>query len=119
MDAGGLFPTWGSKTAFMAVLFKYGVPSLQLRSMGRYKKKSSFSLIVYNYYNHLATPHRRIGALIAYTVFWMFGTNFLPYYWYQLQASPDAFGDIMVSDYFDLQFFSSHWKRPGFRRYVV
>ena len=36
IDGGGFFPVWGRWTAYAGVLFKLGMPSYQLRALGRY-----------------------------------------------------------------------------------
>ena len=61
---------------------------------------------------------KSFGILAAYSLFWLLNLGTFPYYWYQVQASPNGFADVMVAKYFKLTIDSSHWWRPVFRKLV-
>ena len=91
VDPAGMYPTLGPHGYYFAWLFKFGIPTRQLRAMGRVASALLYSIFDY----------KKAGAKA--------------YYWLQLNASPSAFGDRVVAKFitFAPSGTSSFWNRPA------
>ena len=91
VDPAGIYPTLGSSGYYFGWLFKMGIPTRQLRFLGH-----GASMAFYTFFDY-----KRFGAK--------------PYFWLQLNASPTAFGDHVVSKFITISpnGLSSYWNRPA------
>ena len=58
----------------------------------------------------------RVGCAAAYTLFWLLSLPPTWHYWYQVQASPEAFGDIAVARFFRVDLRGAAWRAAIYDR---
>ncbi len=93
VDPAGLFPTLGSSGFYFGCFFKFGIPTRQLRGLGR------------------------LGSSVLYTLLDNVKAGSKAYYWLQINASPTAFGEQVVAKFItrNKSVFSQCWSRPALR----
>jgi pimeloyl-ACP methyl ester carboxylesterase len=90
-DPAGLFPMLGKEGAYYSLIFKWGVPMCQIRSLGIF------------------------GAWIFNNIVMLMGESKLALYWFQVQANPLAMSDHIVAKFIRTNFVDSFWTRPNYR----
>jgi pimeloyl-ACP methyl ester carboxylesterase len=93
VDPAGMLPTLGSSGYYFGWLFKLGIPTRQLRGLGK------------------------VCSSIFNTIFDYKQASAKAYYWLQLNASPTAFGDRVVAKFITTNDsgLSMYWCRPALR----